>query len=189
MHFFLKLSSCPTSFSLVCCKLSRVSVSSSRVLDKIQKIKFNFCLNQHQTIPYFDFTLQLKRRTTYDIQKTWQQKINQLGNWTGVNIFREEICQLEQSHDFCLSPLLTDSIWACNCALSSLNFSSSAFDASKFSKELDKLLSSSVKWVHEKNKVNNMQTTRTTHSTFENVAITDTSRLEGKGSLADYCLI
>lgn len=34
-----------------------------------------------------------------------------------------------------------------------------------------------------------MQTTRTTHSTFENVAITDTSRLEGKGSLADYCLI
>lgn len=122
-------------------------------------------------------------------KKLDNKKINQLENWTGVNIFREEICQLEQSHDFCLSPLLTDSIWACNCALSSLNFSSSAFDASKFSKELDKLLSSSVKWVHEKNKVNNMQTTRTTHSTFENVAITDTSRLEGKGSLADYCLI
>ena len=38
---------------------------------------------------------------------------------------------------------LTDSSWACSCARSSLNFSSSAFDASKFNNELDKLLSSS----------------------------------------------
>ena len=47
---------------------------------------------------------------------------------------------------------LTDSNWACSCALSSLNFSSSAFEASKFNSELDKLLSSSIKeFVHSLN--------------------------------------
>ena len=47
---------------------------------------------------------------------------------------------------------LTDSNWACSCAFSSLNFSSSAFEASKFNNELDKLLSSSIKeFVHSIN--------------------------------------
>ena len=41
---------------------------------------------------------------------------------------------------------LTDSSWACNCARSSLNFSSSALEASRFNNELDKLLSSSESW-------------------------------------------